>query len=171
MDSQTEAPKTKWLHLWCASNALLKSAPTISRHIGHKLAMEGKEHMTMSSSPLICKDCGTLTWTSSTRIRKRRRALRGRRNKVVSRCTECNAVTTQPGSLVVRKEKREKPAPVKRPKQTGKGHVQLCDNAVPKRTLRTLKSKERSSNKKKNSVSKARPSGLAASFLFQDVDE
>lgn len=99
---------SKWTHLWNAANALSTASPTISRHLGFKLANEACNEMSSFTKGLICEQCGSLinpVW-SSTRIRKRRRALRRRRNKVIVTCTVCNNMKHGNGSVVVQKEGR-----------------------------------------------------------------
>lgn len=169
---------TKWMHLWNAANSLIGAAPTISRHLGHKLATEGQHAMTSFSRGLLCEDCGAIRHSSSrVRVRRRRRAVRGRCNKVVIACTHCGNIKREDGSQVreqmpkagadgkVKKVRKQRAKINKAPTE------QMCkDEKSGDGRRRTLKG---SSNKDR--PSKAANSGdgtrkLASSFLFKDLE-
>lgn len=99
-------------HLWNSSNKLLANAPTIARHLGFRLVTEKTEAKSPTARgnlhALLCTKCGNPSWTAWTRVRKRARAYKGARNRVLTRCTDCHAVAARRGARVSRPSTRAK---------------------------------------------------------------
>lgn len=100
-------------HLWNSSNKLLANAPTIARHLGFRLVTERTDNKKTPKAranlhALLCTKCGKPSWTGWTRVRRRPRAYKGAKNRVLTRCTECQAVAARPGARVRRPLTRAK---------------------------------------------------------------
>lgn len=100
-------------HLWNSSNRLLANAPTIAGHLGFRLVTERTDNKMKPKAranlhALLCTKCGKPTWTGWTRVRKRARAYKGAKNRVLTRCTDCQAVVARPGARVCRPQARAK---------------------------------------------------------------
>lgn len=135
---------------------MLEEAPTISRHLSNRLLNEAAAEIASSVKPLLCNKCGTLAWNASTRIRRRGRAVRGRRNRVLRRCRECATVSAYDGSYM-----------------HGRTVLAVAPSVTGAQT--TGKKKPRKSHMSRRlsmggPETPAPPTSLASSFLFEDVE-
>lgn len=172
---------------------LLKNAPSISQHLGHKLRAEGSHEMSSYSKSLVCEKCGSLMWTASVRIRAPLRSTRAR-NQITRRCPSCNAFTSASGSTretMANEKSTTSPKPRTVPtlspeskrdnasassltpgptvNDRGFNHrISLSMSSISKKRTKRPRHKGRSSV---GSQSNTRPSGLATSFLFKQVED
>lgn len=167
-----------WTHLWKSANVMLKEAPTVSRHLAHRLVREGEMDISSSAKELLCQKCGELTWTSATRIRKRRRCDRGKRNRVLKRCQTCNKTASHAGSSVYDLDRhRVRPAVEGSASAMSAltGMTTPAGMRTPAATTTKKKKRKRGSktgmNRRLSDSALARPSGLSTSFLFEDLGD
>lgn len=186
-------------HLWHASHVLLSTAPTAARHLASTLvaAAGGPSGLSQYAQRQHCPHCGSLAdpggGTATVRIRPAKRRAHAPCNHVVRGCATCGRRGIWRGAERVNRVEIGQRARAQRidvpTTRKGGDSNKLVKSATTMTTGRVGKNKRKGQTSAENGrLGKRRRSsagslmtaasgstparkGLAASFLFEDVDE